>query len=688
MKDLAHFSDKYKGDSVAIYGLGVETQKLMPELERHFEIIGLLDGYQCEGELYGKPVISLQKALEKHVKLIIVIARPGSCKAISRRIGQFCIDNNIDLFDIRGNNLCIAKKSSFDFSDITDGITKEKIQEQIDEHDVISVDLFDTLVMRQVIFPTDIFELIDCRLKEKHIFIDDFVGRRLESEKYLSKSMAPTLFQIYEFILEKCEDTDVCPEYLAQLEWETDCELIVPRTSMMSLIKNAFLNGKKIIIVSDTFYSREQVMNLLSQCHFKEYMEAYASCEYGTGKMQGLFDIVKQDNANSSILHIGDDVAADVESARCRGIDASPIHSGIELFEACGYLGLWDFIDGISEKIRIGMLVARLFNNPFQFETEKRKVTLYDAIDIGYVCFAPMICDFVIWFQEQMKNNHIRNIWFGARDGYLIKKLYEIYCKDDTSVYFLTSRTAAIRAGIENEEDISYVQAMKFSGTLQEQMLTRLGIDISGDCQSNEKKSLMDYADDILRQSEKNRQAYNAYVQKLNLKDGDIAFFDFVAKGTSQMFIQKIIEKPLKGFYFLQLEAEYMKDKDVNIMSFYPSEKKDESEIYNDYYILETMLTAPTPSISGFDKDGEACYADETREEKDINCFNEAQQGIIQYFKTYLKICPKEQVLVNKELDEKIMALIHGINLENKSFLNLKVEDPFFNRMTDITDLI
>ena len=43
---------------------------------------------------------------------------------------------------------------------------------------------------------------------------------------------------------------------------------------------------------------------------------------------------------------------------------------------------------------------------------------------------------------------------------------------------------------------------------------------------------------------------------------------------------------------------------------------------------------------------------------------------------------------VDKKLDERFLAFIHGVTIQNKDFLNLTVEDPFFNRMTDITDLV
>ena len=94
------------------------------------------------------------------------------------------------------------------------------------------------------------------------------------------------------------------------------------------------------------------------------------------------------------------------------------------------------------------------------------------------------------------------------------------------------------------------------------------------------------------------------------------------------------------------------------------------------------------PSVIYFDENGSPVYAEETRSKADIECFQKAQNGILDYFKTYLKICPDSQLIENKKLDEVLLALIHRVSIEDKTFLNLKVEDSFFNRMTEMPSLI
>lgn len=300
-----------------------------------------------------------------------------------------------------------------------------------------------------------------------------------------------------------------------------------------------------------------------------------------------------------------------------------------------------------------------------------------------------MICDFVLWFREQAEEFQLSDILFCARDGYLVKQLYDELCNQISSVYFLTSRMAAIRAGMESEEDILYVGNMKFSGSILKQLEERFGIQVGGAGEQEDGHAqLLDYPQEILERAAACRKNYRTYIERLGLKEGEIGFFDFVAKWTTQMYMGRLMEQHLKGIYFLRLEREQMEGKDLDIISFYDSEEMNNSVIFKDYYILETMLTAPMPSVREFDENGNPLYAEETRGEGDIRCFQEAQEGIRGYFREYLKLCPISARKTNKRLDEIFLTLIHGIEITDHDFLNLKVEDPFFNRMTDMTDML
>ncbi len=674
----------YRDVPVALYGLSKETEKALTELTG-FQIVGLLDSFQEEGSFYGKPVISLPSCVKKGVKLIIVVARPGSCKAIAKRIGSFCAENQIALMDIRGKDLCSQNEILFDLKH-AGGYTREEIMDRCMEAEAISLDLFDTLVMRQVLSSTDVIELTEKRLAEKHIFLEDFCAKRLGAEKKLSQNTAPSLTEIYENVLDKSRPFPLTAPELAELEWQIDFQMIVPRQDMVEFVLELIEKGKEVCIITDTYYTRNQIAEILKKCGIRGLADLFVSSEYKMGKTQGLFEIFRQKAGEKRCLHIGDDLTADVESPQKYQIEAFRIFSAWELLEHVGFLGLEKHMDSLSARIKLGLFAARLFNSPFQFETKEKRLCIGAAFDLGYLLMAPMITDFVVWLAKMLRSEDLSNIWFSARDGYLIKALYDRLVGENKSVYFLTSRTAAVRAGVETIEDIQGIAEMNFSGTIKDQLKERFGIELAD--QEAEYGDLTCYSRRILSQALIYRKNYQKYIAGLKPGDGDLGFFDFVAKGTSQMYCSRLVPNRLKGFYFLQLEKDSVKEKDFNVQAFYDSEKEESRGIFDNYYILETILTSPMPSVIGFDENGEACYAKESRSSEAIECSKKVQAGIQEYFEDFLRICPENCRDSSKKADEVFLNLIHHFQILEEKFVKLEIEDPFFNRITEMEELI
>lgn len=698
--DRAAGFERYKNRKIALYGLGTETEKALHEMGGCYEIAGLLDSFQTEGEIFGRPIISFDDAVRAGIGLVIVVARPGSCRAIAGRIGGRCRKEGIALMDIRGKDLLETKAASCCLKD-TEGVTKAALREKIGKAAVVSFDLFDTLVMRRTLLADDVAGYVDCRLKQKGICIDDFCRRRIAGEKELAKNAPSALAGIYQYMLEKTADASgisVTAQELADLEWEIDLSLLVPRKEVCDIFREAAAKGKKVYVVSDTYYSRGQLSQILSEkCGIVEYADILSSSDCGTDKKRDLFRVLADREGSVSagqFLHIGDDLVADLESAQRHGLDAIRLLSGVELLDEAGGMGLSGCVESLSDRLKAGMFVARLFNSPFQFENEDRHIEVSDVYDVGYLFCAPVISDFMLWFREHMEQGQLRNIWFSARDGYLPWKMYAHLMRtsgqEDRSVYFLTSRTAAVRAGVCGMEDIRYVETMRFSGTLEENLKERFGIcaDAMGRNGDPREKGLMQYRDLILERAKKAREGYKKYIGRLQMEEGAAAFFDLVAKGTTQMFVQRLTDTHLKGFYFLRLEKEQMRDKQLDIASFYENGETGACAVYNSYYILETLLTAPHPSVQGFDDAGEPVYAVETRTERDIQCLARAQEGIFAHFQAYLELCPKAEQTVNRKLDEVLLKLLHKVRITDRDFLGTTVEDPFFNRMTKIADIL
>lgn len=645
---------------IAIYGLGTETERLISQQGDGLNIVGLLDGFKESGEQFGYPIISLQQAIDSGVDTILVVARPGSCKVIAKRVKDACVAAGVKVYDVRGNDLLAEREAKLDFQGIN-VYTKSDLMAAIDSADIISFDLFDTLITRKFFYYTDVFEIMGLS------------QIRLSAEKELSANGAPTLIEIYQHIIKENPNINQSPEELATKEWELDSSSMMPRDVMGEILAYVKNTGKKLVLNSDSYYSRNQIESILAKYNLNIFDQIFISCEEGLSKTTGLYKKLADYAQGKTVLHIGDDEWADVEKAKEFNIKTFRIYSGKDLFDFLGGMGIEPHVKSLADRVKLGMFIARQFSSPFQFENGCEKVQISKANDIGYQLCGPMVMDFMRWMIEKSKEENLANILLCARDGYLVKKIYDRLTKDDKAKYFLTSRISAIRAGVTNDEDIQYVNSMKFFGDDKESLRVRFGVEDESQ---------------ILQVSKHKRENYQKYIASLNLSAGKLGVFDFVAKGTTQLFLQKIMPQEMLGLYFLQLEPEFMADKNLQIDSFYTEAERNTSAIFDNYYILETILTSPMPSIDEFDENGKPIYAKETRSKSNLVCVEKIQQGIIDFVEEYLSIVPEEKRTINKKLNEVLLSLIEKIEINDEQFKELVIEDPFFGRMTKITDVM
>lgn len=687
MPDWTEALNGYRGQEIAVYGLGNATQEVLGQLQDHFRIIGLLDSFCESGILYGYPILSIQQAISFGVKCIVVAARPGSCRAIERRIGEQCRQCKIALVDMRGNDLLLEQAPVYSFKGCY-GRKKTDLLSAAETYDWISFDMFDTLVVRQTLFFTDFLELVCRKLKQNGIVIENFAERRIACEKEMSRGYVPTLTEIYRRLSERYDLPYLDCSKAAMIEWTTDMNILVPREEIRAILDNFVKQGKKVFIITDSYYDKKQIQEMLRKCKIDGYTDVLISSEYRMSKSNGLFSVWKKQINNGSALHIGDDLSADIESAKKYGIVPYHIYSSLALFEKTGYLGLKNELDTWSSRMRIGLFITKLFNSPFQFERENNSISVNCASDVGYLFFAPFLSDFVMWLAQRIHETGIQQILFAARDGYIIKKMYDMLGTGIQTYYFLTSRTAMIRAGMENEEDIKLVEDMHFSGSLEEQLSERFGIEEPLQNDNKQKKYLTDYQQDIFKRSALMKKNYKVYLEALNLKQKETAFFDFVSKGTCQFFLDRMLSKPIRGFYCMRLEADSSFAENLEIQTFYEQEEVEGSEMYQNYYLFETILTSSEPSVVEFDKSGAPIFEAELRDDREIANMEQVQSGIFEYWNKYCELFWHEDICICKQIDEKLLSLIHKIGLDGNPFLNLKVQDPFFHRTTQVTDLL
>ena len=683
---------------IAVYGLSSSTQVLLKRLGDEFNIIGLLDGYRQEGTLYGKPIISMEQAIKSKVTAIIIVARPGSRRIIVNRIREVCTEHNIKLFDEHGNDLLEPISEHENFC-VESGIKKEELLEKIEQYEVISFDIFDTLITRAVLYPADVFELVEHKIIAKYGQGFRFCEKRQEVERTLSRNGVPKIDDIYGELKGQIALSESELKEIQELEWQTEQQLMLPRYDMCQIFQYALEKQKRVYLVSDMYYSEVQLESMLRKLGIVGYEKLLVSCECGTTKGQQLFQVLKEEAKAESYLHIGDNYLADVKSAECNGIVGVWIKSGIELFEAVGWSERFVGCDSLADRVKQGMFVARMFNSPFVLS--ESGFGIEEPGDLGYLLLAPILTEYCIWLYNKLIEMQETTILFCSRDGYLLKqlmdKLLSRYQQKNMSmetIYFLTSRISAVGAGLCKEQDVMRLAELNFSGSFKQMLQTRFSLTDEeigeADCDENtSSEEVLKYKDIILERALENRERYLQYIANLGLAGKEVAIFDFVSSGTCQAALEKIMGQKMHGYYFIRVEADSCEKKALSILPFYDQDDVvGKSGIYEDYFILENILTSSMPSLKGFDIEGKPQYAKENRTSKEIDFVIAVQEGIVEYFEQYLDIMQTVCVEGNKKCAEKFLALLHKVPIKNETFQRMVYEDDFYARKINIKDLM
>lgn len=185
-------------------------------------------------------------------------------------------------------------------------------------YDLLSLDIFDTVVTRRVPRPTDVFFLVAQRLREQGWLHESssaasFVKERMRAEERARGGAAShevTLAQIYaEF--PRGYFRDVTPEAVMAVEIEREGELIQVNPDMREVIRIAKAAGLQTAFVSDTYFDSDQIRRLIGL----EVNFLVLSCEAGLSKCRGLHRVLIERSGvvPPRILHVGDDRVADID---------------------------------------------------------------------------------------------------------------------------------------------------------------------------------------------------------------------------------------------------------------------------------------------------------------------------------------------------------------------------------------
>lgn len=688
--------DKYKKENIVLYGLSERTNKLINKYS-DYNIVGLMDGIQVDGEIFGKKIISYDDCINLKVKLIIIVARESSCQIIFKRIFRFCNKNNILLFDCLGNNL-FSKYESLVKSDMNYyNLNEDLLKNEINKHDVISFDIFDTLLMRKILMPDDLFVIMEERLKELNIFTGDFLKLRKESDFEIGYTN-PNIYDIYNNFKKKTGISEEIKNTILNMEIEYEKKVLVKRDKMVEILNYAKSIGKKVFLISDMYLPKEIIEDFLKSLGIIGYDNLFISCDVKKSKYTGIYSWFKEKNYGKTYLHIGDNEEADGKCAEKEGIDSFLIKSANSMLSISSAFGIERMCKTINDRTIIGLIIAKLFNNPFSLYKSKGKIVLNNYKECDYLFVAPVVTRLVLWLVEKVQQGNYKNILFASRDGYIIEQLYKYFLdkfnldKLPRGIYFETSRVACATASVTNEEDIKWILGPKSDKKPEELLKERFLIDENKVSKWDEEKygSVLEYALDnkeaIYNNSKELKKSYLKYCDKLGINEGKYAFFDLVSCGTCQRLLQRFINVDLDGLYLCRYYNKKDEEDIVKISSLYENHVHYyyygygyECNIYKHYFLLEKILTSFKPSMLCIGKEIKPVYGKEVRKEDEMEFIEEAHLAIKEFFYDFIDNLYVYKIPISNALIDTIFGLIDEEYTEDNCnyFSKIKIVNDF-----------
>lgn len=693
IEKFRHVFSEIKNKRVAIYGMGRRSATLLPGIT-DFNIVGVLDRDESNvgKELCGIKVISI-KDVSTDADVIIINSDPSNYEIIYKRIAKDVI---VPVYYADGRLACLSDKdTSYEQNEYWQSSYQE-LKDKIDKVEIVSFDIFDTLIMRKIFSPEDVFRLLEEKVRVE-LKLDCEIANVRAQAASMCGSYA-TINEIYQYIKQQTNLIDKNIIDIMQLEKDIDIDLCITRRDIADLYEYCLTCGKEVYLISDMYYTLQDIKRILDKCGVKvpDDEHIWISCEKKADKVSGSLweKYSKLVSKDIRCLHIGDNKTGDAKNPVIYGIDSYYIMSAKDMLMKSSILELASSVNTVSDSICLGLVAAKLFNSPFALCSTNSKVSYDDSEIYGYCVYGPLLEKFLIWLYYNSRKDGIDKLLFFARDGYFLEKDYKVVSEllndgyEQDWCYLPISRRLIYMATMENEDDFKRVVAFPYVGTFAEYMKSRFGIivtEVTSEYNNRQINAVGDskdilewiqpYKDEIIKKAKRERENYLRYLKT----DGDMqkgltyGTVDLGYYGTNQYYLQRLTGIKTKGYCFyacLGKDNVYISDISMTGCFQYGDDYTAEKSIVRKKNMyIETFITAPHEMISYIDNQGKMICKPDGKSQEYFDIKEKVNCGAVDFIVNYINIY-KAVLAVNSKEHKKLMQ-DRRESLEDNLFCNV-----------------
>lgn len=282
---------------------------------------------------------------------------------------------------------------------------------------VVSFDIFDTLIKRNVREATDVFSLLENAYINRFGHSEPIKKWRITAEKEANKRSSyndVNLDEIYQAM-------EALPEeergWLKEKEVELELQVTQRNNRLFDIYQWCLAHGKKIILISDMYLPLDVIEKIVKDAGYQGYSKIYLSNCYRERKVTGnLFKIALKEEGllPKEMVHIGDALRGDYISPSKLGIQAILIRkkdSETKYFNSKQH--------GLDYNVM----------NSFVRNNEPADYDFYQKI--GYEVVGPILYGYSKWLNDTAKKLGIRKLFFLAREGFLLERAFRLFSANE-----------------------------------------------------------------------------------------------------------------------------------------------------------------------------------------------------------------------------------------------------------------
>lgn len=301
--------EKLEDKRIVLYGTGINAKGIIDKYPQ-LQIIGIMEKQPTCPYIYGKKNLRIEEIVSLRIDVIVIASRIEPLKEIYERICSFCHSNNIQIFDMYGNDLFQLFFELAENQRTLCDRNEDVLRKAIEQYDIISIDLFETLLNARRGIEEKIWYLV--AEENKNIILNpiEFIAARKQAgEKAKDKNQAHSLHAVYAELGTLMEINDEQKQALMKSEKEFIARDLILSRKFNSVLNYAKEIGKEVYLISDFYFSKMEIEKILRRFGVEAYDDILSSANTGFTKASGLFRII--DRKNRKWIHIGENEITD-----------------------------------------------------------------------------------------------------------------------------------------------------------------------------------------------------------------------------------------------------------------------------------------------------------------------------------------------------------------------------------------